>query len=342
VTAQSNHLRNPTALLSWAHSSPGWNEDRAREWEDEVVRFARELRTRGIDVDLDLHHAAERGADWTRFGPRAVMDKDWVIVALSPGWRERWEGRNLPTSGAGAAAEADALLSIYHGEGQDKFREKLVLVTLPSMLGEDLVPTGLHGVHRFSIPEISLRGLEDLLRLLTNQPKHPAEPLGAIPDLPPAAVSPRPPRKLPVDSRATRLPSQDSTGEQSKLPAALQPIMRALSDPDGEVRYDALSALRDRLSSELLPHIEPFLDDRDPYTRRLALEYYAQLTGSSGTDRIVAALSDPDGEVRYDALSALRDRLSSELLPHIEPFLDDRDPYTRRLALEYYAQLTGS
>jgi hypothetical protein len=279
MAAQANNVRNPTALLSWAHRSPNWDDERAKAWEEEVVQFVRELRTRGIDVDLDLHHSAERGVDWTRFGPRAVMDKDWVIVALSPGWRERWEARNDPATGAGVAAEADALLSIYYGEGQDTFRERLVLAILPSMIGQDVVPTGLHGVHRFEITEISLGGTETLLRLLTNQPRHPAEPLGAIPDLPPAPVPTSAAPATPAEvSIGARVPDH-SSDRQSGFPADMAPIVRALSDPDSEVRYDALGLLRDRLHADLLPHIEPFLKDRDPYTRRLALDYYAELTG---------------------------------------------------------------
>jgi hypothetical protein len=268
------------------------------------------------------------------------MEKDWVIVALSPGWRERWEGRNEPTEGAGAAAEADALLSIYHGDGQDKFREKLVLVTLPSATGQDYVPAGLHGVHRFTITDISLRGLEPLLRLLTNQPRHPAEPLGAIPDLPPAPVA-----TSRTSGAASTPPNgvhrDQMEGVEAERLVRDDPLVRALSDPDGDVRYEALSLLRDRLSPDLLPHIQRLLEDGDPYTRRLALEYYAQLAGESATDRLVAALSDKDSDVRYEALSLLRDRLSPDLLPHIEPFLEDPDPYTRRLALEYWTELTG-
>jgi HEAT repeat protein len=98
--------------------------------------------------------------------------------------------------------------------------------------------------------------------------------------------------------------------------------------------------VRDRLSPELLPVIEPFLRDGDPMMRSLALEYYAELSPADATQRIVGALSDDDENVRYEALRALRDRLSPQLLPVIEPFLSDRDLYTRDLALEYQAELS--
>ena len=259
---------NPTALLSWAHSAPDWDSDRAGRWRDEVLAFVAALRRFGIDVQLDLHHASSAGVDWTRFGAKAVADCEWVIVALSPAWRDRWEGRNDPTVGAGVASEADALLSIYNGEGQDAFRRKLVLVILPSMRAEARVPSGLHGVQRFAISEFSLSGLEGLLRLLTGQPKHVAEPLGTIPELPPAVVaSPL----LDVEAGPAAGPAPAS-GTADRLVALL-------ADRDSDVRYEAMSALGDRLSPDLLPVIEPLIDDADKYVRRMAVEYFGQLSG---------------------------------------------------------------
>src|SRR3954447_2863658 len=98
---------SPTAMVAWAQRGPGWGDERATSWRDEVAAFATALRQYGIDAIVDLHFESERGMDWTRFGPQAVQSRDWVIVALSPAWRDRWEGRNDPTIGAGAVGEAD-------------------------------------------------------------------------------------------------------------------------------------------------------------------------------------------------------------------------------------------
>ena len=73
----------------------------------------------------------------------------------------------------------------------------------------------------------------------------------------------------------------------------------------------------------------------------MALDCYAELTGRESADRFVEALSDADESVRFQAMSALGDRLSPELLPVIEPLLNDSDSYIRRMALDYYAELTG-
>ncbi len=55
--------------------------------------------------------------------------------------------------------------------------------------------------------------------------------------------------------------------------------MQALDDPDQMVRFNAMSALGDRLSPDLLPVNEPLLNDNDSYIRQMAVDYYGQLVG---------------------------------------------------------------
>ena len=170
---------HPSAFITYAQRDPGWNDAQAAAWREEVHAFAAVLRRYGIDAKVDLFSLHERGVDWTRFGPRAVVESEWVIAAVSTAWRDRYEGGNEPTQGPGAVAEADALMSIVQDD-QSELRSKLVLVFLPSMRRER-VPVGLHGVHRFQLDDFSQASLEDLLRLLTNQPRYPAPPLGRVP-----------------------------------------------------------------------------------------------------------------------------------------------------------------
>jgi hypothetical protein len=173
---------SPKAFITWAHRDPGWEDSDEAAWTEEVYSFALLLRGYGIDVDIDLFHQSEPGIDWTRFGPLRIRDTDWVIVVLSIAWRDRWEGRNAPTVGAGAVAEADVLRSIF-GDDQGEFRRKVVLVTLPSRQSEDLVPDGLDGVHRFTLRDLSPEEVMPLIRLLAGKPAFPAGPLGSLPEL---------------------------------------------------------------------------------------------------------------------------------------------------------------
>jgi hypothetical protein len=403
--------KSPTALVAWAQRDPHWTADRAKSWREEVATFTTALRRFGVDAVVDLHFESTRGVDWTRFGPQSVQSKDWVIVALSPAWRERWEGANDPTVGAGAVGEADALRSIF-AENQQLFRDKLVLVTLPSMASlPDLVPSGLHGVQRRTLRGFDLDEMSDLLRLLTDQAAYPAGPLGRVPELPPA---------LPGDAWSQQGPSEDRStfaraigDAETELLTILTRLRDAETDgyfPLGFVlpadrRQSAVDQLEDagfasirrivdsayiacdRLNTRLhgrfwdpspMPDPAPASlqeSDRLPDTIRsveAAVEALAGLQRGSApssphgtlevrgsdiggiperqqspshdlsgpTGRLVAALEDRNSMVRFNAMSALGDRLSPELLPVIERLLDDRDDHIRQMAIDYYAQIS--
>jgi hypothetical protein len=60
---------------------------------------------------------------------------------------------------------------------------------------------------------------------------------------------------------------------------------------------------------------------------------------TDGKGPIVTALADRDSRVRLNAMIALRSRLTPELLPIIEPLLNDRDDTIRAYAVDYYADL---
>jgi len=82
-------------------------------------------------------------------------------------------------------------------------------------------------------------------------------------------------------------------------------LLAALSDPDEDVRYEALSGLGDHLGPDLVPVIAPLLESPEKYTRRRALDYYARLAPPDVKQRLLAALSDPDEDVRAAAEDAL-------------------------------------
>lgn len=173
-------------LISWSHSNPGWDDSERDARTREVRHLADQLRAAGIDADVDLYHKNE-GVDWSRWGPKLVRDVDRVLVVVSPAWRAAWEGRGNPNSGAGAAAEADALKSLYSRDRRE-FIERVRLVLLPSEPGEQHIPDGLHGITRYALPSIDADGLAELLRDLTAQQRYPRPPLGPVPALPPEPV----------------------------------------------------------------------------------------------------------------------------------------------------------
>lgn len=173
----------PTAIVTWAHRGARMSEEDAQEWERSVAEFTTALRQFGIDADVDLYHLDDVGVDWTRFGPREIERRDFVIIAVSPSWSERWQGVNPQYEGAGAALEADALKGLFQKD-QQAFQERVKIVVLPGQT-DSAIPAELMRLTRYSVDPSNPDTFEDLLRALTAQPRYPVPSLGAIPALHP-------------------------------------------------------------------------------------------------------------------------------------------------------------
>lgn len=176
---------HPTALISWAHTDPGWTPEQVQTRQNNVLRLAHALHGSGIAVELDLFHLSD-AIDWTRWGPQQVNLNDFVLIIASPRWRTAWEGTGDPTTGAGAAAEADALQSMYVTD-RSEFERKVRLVLLPDAQDSD-IPTRLHGINRFYFTPGDSGDLEAIVRGLTSQPQFALPPLGPLPVLPPTVL----------------------------------------------------------------------------------------------------------------------------------------------------------
>lgn len=173
----------PTALISWAHRNTDWDENQAATWKQSVLAFTVLMRDNGVAADLDLWHTHKTTTDWTRWGPQKVQDSDFVIVAMSEAWAERWSGGNAVDVGAGAVAEADALKGIF-GTDQALFQRKAVLVLLPGIT-KTIIPVDLYRLRCFEIAALTTAGIDGLLRAILNKPKFVMPALGAAPELPP-------------------------------------------------------------------------------------------------------------------------------------------------------------
>lgn len=181
---------SPTALVSWAHSNPGWDPEQTTAWQQQVKEFADLLRLNGIVADLDLFHLSETSIDWTRWGPGKARTSDFVIVAMSQAWAQRWLGTNAPTVGAGAVAEADMLKGIF-GRDQSEFQRKTLIALLPGV-GSDVIPEDLYRLNRFHVSTLTREGVEDLLRAVFEAPRHLPAPVGPRPTFDSPAQSAQP------------------------------------------------------------------------------------------------------------------------------------------------------
>jgi branched-chain amino acid transport system substrate-binding protein len=167
--------------VSWAHSDDAWR--------DTIARFVVALRQLGIDADVDLFHAHEDAVDWSTYGPNAIEQNDFVLLAASAAYKQRWEEFRTNRTGAGAAREANVLKALFDRD-QTTFFKKVIVVVLPGARDADIPNELAAGLPRFVIPEIDKRHLEDLLRRLTGQPAFVPVPLAQVPILPPAIVDP--------------------------------------------------------------------------------------------------------------------------------------------------------
>lgn len=171
------------AFITWAHRHRDWSTAETDEWRSKVHGLADALITHGIDAEIDLWHESSTQVDWTRWGQQQVARDGFILVALNRAWTERWQGSNAATEGAGVVAEADAMKGLFQ-QNQADFRKRTILVQLPGE-HESRIPLDLHGVTRCRVSSFGADGLEELLRLLTGQPRYLRPPLGSTPILPP-------------------------------------------------------------------------------------------------------------------------------------------------------------
>jgi hypothetical protein len=180
VTSVPMMGQSPTAFIAWVHAEADWTQTQREDWAETVAQFAGALTLHGVDTDVDLYHLTEPGTDWTRYGPQAIENADFILVAVSQAWIRRFDGTEDPTVGAGASQEANALQGIFQRD-RDEFRRRVILVYLPGADTDD-VPLTLHNVLRFTLPALARPHLDDLLRALYRRPKYVRPALGEAPD----------------------------------------------------------------------------------------------------------------------------------------------------------------
>jgi hypothetical protein len=91
----------------------------------------------GVETELDLWRGSDSSVAWSRYGPQEIQQSDAVLIAISDAWRQRWEGRNSPTVGAGAVGEANTLRGLFERD-QAVFQQRTIMVFLPGSERDDL------------------------------------------------------------------------------------------------------------------------------------------------------------------------------------------------------------
>jgi hypothetical protein len=174
-------------FISYAHDSA--------EHIERVRAFWEFLRGCGIDAQLDLEAAARR-QDWPEWMEQELTKADFVLVVASPQYKLRAGGQTAPGVGRGVRHESVLLREWLYGDRPTWF-PRILPVVLAGGNAEDL-PAFLQPASAtvYRIAALSVPGAEELLRVLTDQPRELAPALGPMPVLPPRRPS-DPPRTPP-------------------------------------------------------------------------------------------------------------------------------------------------
>ena len=170
-----NASRAPSAYVSWSHDDDGWSKT--------VAAFVNALGAHGgVDADFDLLHAHE-SMDWAACGASAIRSNDFVLIAVSHGYRRMWEEADEPQAASRTASEAGALKAV---SGDPALHRKLLIVVLPGASSAD-IPLELAAARRFHVSSLDPQGLNGLLQVLYGTPAFPRA------NLDPPHVAPPPP-----------------------------------------------------------------------------------------------------------------------------------------------------
>jgi hypothetical protein len=155
----------PRVFISYSHDS---EEHKAR-----VASLAQRLRAAGLNVVLDSDKLPGGPTEgWPLWSERQVKEADFVLVACTLVYSERYEGNQPPGVGLGAIWEAGAIRQFLydHPAGNERIR-----VVLFDAADQQYIPTQLRRYHSYQpLVEDSYAELLGWLR-----PLDPASPVSA-------------------------------------------------------------------------------------------------------------------------------------------------------------------
>jgi hypothetical protein len=199
MTEEPAPPRPVRAFISYAKESP--------DHIDAVREFWRLLRGAGVDARVDLLTAERRMVDWPAWMSREIAEAEYVLVIASPEYKRAADGKCDAHERRGVQWEVRRLVERLYKNQVDE-ASRYLPVLLPGRTIDD-IPDFLYpysGTH-YPIDELTEAGVEEVLRVLSNQPWETEPPLG-----PPRRL--RPPRPAPA--------SPVLTGPESRLRAVVR------------------------------------------------------------------------------------------------------------------------
>jgi len=122
-------------------------------------------------------------------------------------------------------------------------------------------------------------------------------------------------------------------------PVAVEPLIGALRDKDGNVRRRAAIALG-KIGQPAGQSLIRLLQDPDPEIRRVAVEQLGKIRHLEALELLLTALRDPDPNVQWWAAWALGE-MGSPAEEALKKLLRDPDPGVQRLSKEALNKIRG-
>ena len=113
-------------------------------------------------------------------------------------------------------------------------------------------------------------------------------------------------------------------------PAAVEPLLGALRDPDGNVRQRAAIAIGN-IGQPAVGSLVGLLKDPDPEIRRMAAEELGKIGAPEAVEPLLATLRDADQDVSWWSAWALG-RMGAPAERALQQLLQDKNPQVRRWA----------
>lgn len=167
---------HPKVFIAYAQDS--------QAHKDAVRGFADLLRSYGVDAEID-QYAEEERQDWNEWAHRHFTASNFVIIVASPRMGAFGDGTAPVDQNRGVQAEMTVIRDLLQRD-RPTWIKKILPVVLPGGTVDGLPDfVGPYALSHYRVEELTLDGIDTLLRIITSQPRVVRPPLGKLPELPP-------------------------------------------------------------------------------------------------------------------------------------------------------------